>query len=294
MPRLYVIATPIGNLEDISQRARRLLGEVQLILAEDTRVTGKLLRAFDIKTPLQSLHGHNERSLAAPLLARILSEDLDVALVSDAGTPGISDPGSYFVAQARAAGIQVLAVPGPSAMVSALSISGFTEGEFTFFGFLPRKANERRQKLMDMAGKTQLAILYEAPHRLRTLLEAIQGVYPNATIFLARELSKLHEQSLLGTASSLLTQLDSEPNMGKGEFVLILNLSQVPAKATQDSPGKLPLEAQLVSALIDGQSLQEAMESLVKNGQRKNQVYAASLRLKTLLQAENFYTEGRP
>ncbi|MBR6570430.1 MAG: rRNA small subunit methyltransferase 1, partial [Clostridia bacterium] len=142
MPTLYVVATPIGNLGDMTPRAIETLKTVSLIAAEDTRVTQKLLSAFDIHTPLTSCHEHNERSKAAQIVERMLAENIDVAVTTDAGTPCISDPGSILTAEAIKAGIEVLAVPGPTAMASALSVSGFDMTEFTFFGFLPRQKNE--------------------------------------------------------------------------------------------------------------------------------------------------------
>lgn len=282
MSALYVIATPIGNLEDLSPRARRLLGQVQLILAEDTRVTAKLLSAFGIQVPLESLHGHNEHGKADGLARRILAQGLQVALVSDAGTPGISDPGAYLVASCRALGVPVYAVPGPSAFAAALSISGFEQGQFTFYGFLPRKQGELVQKLQGMAGRCQLAVVYEAPHRVQALLQAIHQVFPDSPVFLAREISKKFEQSLLGTAHSLLAGMAEDPKQTKGEFVLVLDLSntrEVPVASPQD----LPLEAQLVALMAKGNTLREAVQALTAQGVRKNQVYAASLRLKDLL-----------
>ena len=151
MPTLYVVATPIGNLGDMTPRAIETLQSVSLIAAEDTRVTQKLLSAFDIHTPLISCHEHNERGKAAGIVRRMLEEGIDVAVTTDAGTPCISDPGSVLVREAVQNGIEAVAVPGPTAMASALSVSGFAISEFTFFGFLPRQKGELKEKLLDMA-----------------------------------------------------------------------------------------------------------------------------------------------
>lgn len=151
MPRLFIVATPIGNLSDISARALQTLRDCDLIAAEDTRVTRALLNHFEIDTPCVSNHQHNEENRAAPIVARMLEEDLDVALVTDAGTPCISDPGSFLAKEAAAAGIEVLAVPGPTAMASALSVSGFDTREFAFYGFLPRQKRELSEKLLQIA-----------------------------------------------------------------------------------------------------------------------------------------------
>ena len=160
MPTLYVVATPIGNLSDMSPRAIETLRSVQLIAAEDTRVTMKLLNAFDISTPLTSCHEHNERSKAVQIAERMLAENIDVAVTTDAGTPCISDPGSVLVREATERGIPAVAVSGPTAMASALSVSGMDISEFTFYGFLPRQKNELREKLTDMARHSKIAVVH--------------------------------------------------------------------------------------------------------------------------------------
>jgi len=167
MPRLFIVATPIGNLSDISARALQTLRDCDLIAAEDTRVTRALLNHFEINTPCVSNHQHNEENRAAPIVARMLEEDLDVALVTDAGTPCISDPGSFLAKEAAAAGIEVLAVPGPTAMASALSVSGFDTREFAFYGFLPRQKRELSEKLLQIARTgVPIAVAHESPHRV--------------------------------------------------------------------------------------------------------------------------------
>lgn len=280
MSVLYVVATPLGNLEDLGPRAKRLLAACDLILAEDTRVTRKLLTAFAITTPLESCHEHNETSKAESIINRMLAEEMTVCLVSDAGTPAISDPGAKLVAAAHLAGIQVMAVPGPSAQAAALSISGLQEDEFTFYGFLPRKKGELLAKLSDMQGKAKLAVLYESPHRVMDLLAAIAQVYPGAGMSISREISKLHEETLTGTVEDLLATFSSNEGKRRGEFCLVLRLpGTIQQQAVQQS---ISLEARLVEGLSKGDTLRDAMADLVADGQRKNQVYAAALRLKQL------------
>ena len=179
MSRLYVVATPIGNRSDISPRALETLRGADRIAAEDTRVTRALLNHFDISTPCVSNHQHNEESRAQPLVERMLTEDLTVAVVTDAGTPCISDPGCVLVREAAAAGIEVLAVPGPTAMASAISVSGFDAREFAFYGFLPRQKKELREKLLAIARTgVPVAVVHESPHRVIDLVRVICDTLP--------------------------------------------------------------------------------------------------------------------
>ncbi len=281
MSVLYVVATPIGNLGDLSPRALKTLGEVSLILAEDTRVTRKLLNAMGIKTPLESCHEHNEEGKARQIVARMRAEELSIALVSDAGTPGVSDPGARIVRAVGEAGFQVLAIPGPSAFAAALSVSGFEEKEFTFYGFLPRKKGELEEKLKKMGQEAQLALIYEAPHRILDLLEAIAALYPMAPLSISRELSKMYEQTLRGSASELLARFEADEGIRRGEFCLVLKLPE-PEKTSPE--GETGLEARLVNLMAEGLNLRQAMEALTDQKEKKNAVYAASLKLKSLLE----------
>jgi len=279
MSTLYVVATPIGNLEDMSPRALRVLKEADLILAEDTRVTRKLLSAFQIKTPLESHHQHNEGVKAAAVIARMQEQPLQVALVSDAGTPAISDPGARLVAAAHEAGIQVVVVPGPSAMAAALSKSGFEEASFAFYGFLPRKQSELKERLAALQQGPPLAVLYESPHRVLALLTAIAAIYPGISISVSRELTKVHEQTLNGSVESVLAAFQQEEGLLRGEFALVLALPPAASPATEDP---LSLEALLVDQVTKGAGLREAQAALIQAGHRKNAVYAAALNLKQL------------
>ena len=226
MPTLYVVATPIGNLGDMSPRAIETLRAVQLIAAEDTRVTMKLLNAFDISTPLTSCHEHNERSKAVQIAERMLAENIDVAVTTDAGTPCISDPGSVLVREAAERGIPVVAVSGPTAMASALSVSGMDISEFTFYGFLPRQKNELREKLTDMARHSKIAVVHESPHRVIELLQQVQAVLPHTYVSASCDLTKKFEQTLRGPVEQVLRQLEENPKADKGEYCLCLRWAE--------------------------------------------------------------------
>jgi 16S rRNA (cytidine1402-2'-O)-methyltransferase len=216
--KLYVVATPIGNLGDLSPRALEVLRACALIAAEDTRVTRKLSARFSIDTRMVSNHQHNEAVRAAELVERMLGEDFDVALVTDAGTPGVSDPGSLLVRAAAEAGVEVVAVPGPTAMAAALSISGFDTREFAFYGFPPRAAGPLREKLLAIARSgVPVAVLHESPHRVPALLEAIAEVLSGAALCLCCDLTKRYEIALRGDAPALLARVRANPNAGKGE-----------------------------------------------------------------------------
>ncbi len=216
---LYVIATPIGNLEDITLRALRLLREADVIACEDTRHTRKLLTHYNITTPTISYHEHNERERAAELIAR-MQNGATIALVSDAGTPLISDPGFRLVVEAIERGIAVVPVPGAAAFVTTLMAAGLPCEEFLFLGFLPSKASARRAKLQAVANLESMLIFYEAPHRLIVTLQAIREVLGNRRCVVARELTKLHEEFLRGTIVEVLTEVRQRDI--KGEFVLLI------------------------------------------------------------------------
>jgi len=199
MGTLYVVGTPIGNLEDLSPRALRVLREVTLVAAEDTRKTRQLFTRFDLHTPLTSYFEHNKLTKLDAILAAL--EQGDVALVSEAGMPGLSDPGYELIRAAIAAGFPVVPIPGPVAAITALVVSGLPTDSFTFIGFLPRKASERRRALQDVAAERRTLILYEAPHRLADCLADIESVLGDRPIAVARELTKLHEEVYRGTVA---------------------------------------------------------------------------------------------
>jgi 16S rRNA (cytidine1402-2'-O)-methyltransferase len=218
--RLFIVATPIGNLADMTYRAVRTLAEVSLIAAEDTRHSRKLLAHYRVDTPLVSYHEHNARRKVETMLEKLRS-GLDIALISDAGTPGIADPGYRLVQACHAAGLQVIAIPGPSALVAALSVAGVPTDRFTFEGFLPARAGARREFLRKNVTADHTLVFYEAPHRLTVTLGEMQEVFgAERKLVVARELTKLHEEVFRGTVAEALLHFAREKV--RGELVLIL------------------------------------------------------------------------
>ena len=215
---LYVVATPIGNLEDISFRALRVLREVSLIAAEDTRRTAKLLQHYSILTPTTSFHAHNEKRKQALLLNK-LNNDQAIALVSDAGTPTISDPGALIVAAATEAGIRVEVIPGPSAVITAISASGLLNGAFTFVGFSPSRLKDRISWLNELTNEERAIVFFESPHRIKTTLEQMQHIMNDRDIVIAREMTKVHEELVKGPISEVLKSLSSKV---KGEITVVI------------------------------------------------------------------------
>ena len=213
---LYVVAVPIGNLGDITQRALETLRAVDVILCEDTRNTRKLLSHFDIQKPLRSYHEHNERQRASEVL-KWLQQGQHVALVSDAGVPCISDPGYRLVRLARTHGIPVIPIPGVSAVTAALSVAGLPTDRFVFEGFLPKKPGKLRTRLEELKQEDRTLVLFESVHRIQKTLQAIQEIFGDIEIFVAREMTKLHESYYFGRISDLLSQIT-----WKGEFVLVI------------------------------------------------------------------------
>ncbi|HTT09136.1 MAG TPA: 16S rRNA (cytidine(1402)-2'-O)-methyltransferase [Gammaproteobacteria bacterium] len=217
---LYVVATPIGNLEDVSGRALRILREVQFILAEDTRVSARLLAHYGITTPLRAFYDHNERATTAGWLER-LRDGAQIALISDAGTPLINDPGFLLVREALTHGVRVMAVPGPSAVIAGLSVAGVPVDRFTYEGFLPATAVARQGRLRALAGEQRTMVFLEAPHRLRATLADLRVIFGSARrLTLARELTKKHETLLHGTVDEVSARVESEPEQNLGEMVL--------------------------------------------------------------------------
>ena len=216
---LYIVATPIGNLEDITIRAIRALKEVRLIAAEDTRRTRILLDRYQITTPLTSLHDHNESKKSVSILAKLRQGD-DVAYVSDAGTPGVSDPGYILVREAISRGIAVAPVPGPSALVTALSVSGLPMDRFVFLGFLPAKPIRRRELLASLEHEERTLVFYESPRRLLATLHDIDGLFGEREVVIAREMTKIYEEFLRGPAGKLVSRLGD--GQIRGEVTLIV------------------------------------------------------------------------
>lgn len=284
MPKLFVVATPIGNLGDVSARCLDTLRNVAFIAAEDTRVTGNLLRHFGIRKRLVSCHRHNEENKAPAIVARMLAEDADAALVTDAGTPAISDPGHLLVREAVNAGIEVLAVAGPSAMAAALSVSGFDAREFAFYGFLPRARGDLRKKLLKISRGTPVAVAHESPHRIIALMEIIAEALPECRACVCCDLTKRYEKTLRGAPRDVLEALRANPKADKGEYCVVLDFSD--CKTTPPEASAAPAvsaEAVILDALLGGASISEAVEIAVTRGIRKNDAKRASLRVKQWL-----------
>ena len=220
-PGLYIVATPIGNLEDITLRALRVLRQADLIACEDTRHTQKLLNHFEIKIPTQSYHEHNEAARARELVERVAAGGR-VALVSDAGMPGISDPGERVIRAAVERGLNVVAIPGPSALVTALVASGLPTETFRFVGFLPARSGERRSVLESLASVPETLVFYEAPHRIADMLHDVENVFgPDRRVVIARELTKVHEEFVRGSVSEVLAEFGRR-DAAKGEMTVIV------------------------------------------------------------------------
>ncbi|HEV2885000.1 MAG TPA: 16S rRNA (cytidine(1402)-2'-O)-methyltransferase [Pyrinomonadaceae bacterium] len=239
---LYLVSTPIGNLEDITHRAVRVLGEVNIIACEDTRHTKKLLNHFGINARLISYHEHNERERAAELLTSLESGS-DVAIVTDAGTPGISDPGFRLVQLAIEKGLRVVPIPGPSALIAGLVASGLPTDDFFFGGFLPSRGSARRVRLKQLAAMPTTLIFYEAPHRIAATLNDAREILGDRQAVVARELTKLHEEFLHAPLSELAKRFSTEP--ARGEFVLIIDKNPIaPSETTGQS-------AETIGALVE-------------------------------------------
>lgn len=265
---LYLVSTPIGNLEDITLRALRILREEAAVIAcEDTRQTQKLLEHFSIRKPLVSYHEHNEMSRASELLER-LERGESVALVSDAGTPLVSDPGFRVVTAAIERGVQVIPVPGASAALAGLAGSGLPPDEFRFVGFLPAKSGARQRFLEGLKGEQATIIAYESPHRIVETLSDMNRIYGARRIVLARELTKLHEEFLRGTAAEVHAELTKRPAV-KGEITLLIGRAEEAAVPVED-PGK---EIERLQA-EEGLGRMEAIKSVAKRlGLPKREVY---------------------
>ncbi len=271
---LYVVATPIGNLADITLRALEVLRGVDLIACEDTRHARHLLDHHGITVPTLALHQHNENQ-AADKLVRLLGEGRRIALVSDAGTPGVSDPGARTVAAVRAAGFRVIPLPGPNAAVAAMSAAGLEDPRFLFVGFLPAKAGARRRAIEEVAAVDAALVFYEAPHRVtETLAELVELLEPQREVVIARELSKMFEQIVRMPLADAPAWLAADANHLRGEFVLVV--SGPPPRVGMDGETERILAA-LLAELPVKQAAKLAAEI---TGQPKNALYARALELK--------------
>jgi 16S rRNA (cytidine1402-2'-O)-methyltransferase len=270
---LYIVSTPIGNLEDITLRAIRVLKEVELIAAEDTRHTKHLLDRYQIQTQLTSYHDHNKEEKAPVLVARLL-EGKSVALVSDAGTPGISDPGYFLINLAADQQVPVVPIPGATAAIAALSVSGLPTDSFVFEGFLPAKHGARLKRLQKLLKEERTIIFYEAPHKIMKTLEDITEVFGDRRAVITRELTKIHEETIRGTLSEILKHL--REGTVKGEFTVVVHgATTEPAKQDIDAAEYLK-NLMLHRGLSKKEAIATAAEEL---GLPKKEVYKESLKI---------------
>ena len=277
MPVLYVVATPIGNLEDISLRALRILGEVSLIAAEDTRKTRRLLTKYDIKTPMTSYFEHNKMTKLDYILDRLQKDD--VALVSEAGMPGISDPGYELIKAAGQRDIDVVPVPGPSAITTALGVSGLPTDRFLYAGFLPPKPNDRKRALKSVAEESGTIILLETPHRLAAALNDIREVLGDRKLSVCRELTKLHEEVFRGTVSEAINYFHKP----RGEFTLVIEGKSKDKESTVNED----VEKQLHELYLGGAKAREAIGVVSEQtGLSRKELYKSWLKLDTVWQRE--------
>jgi 16S rRNA (cytidine1402-2'-O)-methyltransferase len=270
MPALYIVATPIGNLADVTLRALATLREVKLIAAEDTRRTRQLLTTYDIRTPMTSYHERNKRTKLGYILNRLNEED--VALVSDAGMPGISDPGYELVVACTERGIPVVPIPGPSVVITALAVSGLDTRKFSYLGFLPNKTGARQRLLKSVADETGSIVVLESPHRLPAALKDILAILGDRKISVCRELTKLHEEVFRGNVSQAIAHF-TQP---RGEFTLIIE-----GKKKREKPGLTPaIKKQLGEMRRSGMAAKEAIARVAgESGVSKKELYQAWLKL---------------
>ena len=269
---LFVVATPIGNLEDITARALRVLRDVSLIAAEDTRRTAHLLARYAITTPTTSLHEHNESKKASALVER-LQQGIDIALVSDAGTPTVSDPGRRLIRSAIEAGVRIESVPGPSAILAALAVSGLSTETFTFLGFPPTRAKDRNEWFKRLSATPDTFIFFEAPHRIRATLERLQQLVGDEQVVVARELTKVHEELVRGPISEVLVSLVRP----RGELTVVLRLGQTINKSNAERPCAIELQL-LFGELTNnaGKSRREAISTIARKYEMSSrEVYKA-------------------
>ena len=266
--KLYIVATPIGNLEDITLRALRVLKEVDLIAAEDTRQTLKLLNHYEINKPLISYHRHNEETKSEILIEKLRNGE-NIALVSDAGTPGICDPGEEVIKKAIEDNIEVIPIPGACAMINALIVSGISTKEFEFLGFLPLNKKLRRQKLKEIENSSKTIIIYEAPHKMKTTLGDLKEILKDRKIVLARELTKIHEEFIRKSIDELLSEIDTI----KGEMILIIEGNKIDSEECKNFD-EISLEDHYKLYEEKGLNKKEIIKQIAKDRNvNKNEIY---------------------
>ena len=271
---LYIVATPIGNLEDLSPRAKMVLENVDLIVAEDTRHSKPMLNQFGIGTKVRAYHDHNERE-QTPILIEQLQAGASIALISDAGTPLICDPGYHLLLAAHAEKIKVIPIPGPSALISALSVAGFSSEKFVFEGYLPARQTARQQRLQELKNETRTLVFYEAPHRILASIEdAIICLGDERQVVIAKEITKRHENIQRGTLNELMDWLHSDKDLTKGEFVVVVQGDASSQFDTQEA-------SRILKILLADHSVKEAakLTSEIMQGNR-NDIYKLAMDLK--------------
>ena len=265
--KLYLVATPIGNLEDITLRAIRVLKEVDLIAAEDTRNSLKLLNHFEIKKPLISYHRHNEELRVDNLIEK-LKQGENIAVISDAGTPGISDPGEVIAKEAIKNGIEVIPIPGACAAINALIASGLDTTEFTFYGFFPLNKKLRKEKLDEIKNETKTCIIYEAPHKLKNTLQDLKEIILDRKIVIAREITKIHEEFIRGSIDEIISKSESL----KGEMIILIEGAI--KQENENSLNDLSLEEHYEYYEKMGLEKKEIIKNIAKDrGVNKNEIY---------------------
>lgn len=286
MPKLYVVATPIGNLSDLTPRMREAIEAADLIAAEDTRVTMKLLNHWDVKKSMISCHRHNEDEKAPRIVERMIEEDLTVALTCDAGTPGISDPGHLLVRACWEAGVDVEPISGPSAVVTALSVSGYDSKEFAMFGFLPREKKFLKEKLESIRRSgIPVVVLYESPHRLCDLVKQICEDWAGCDLCVCSDLTKKYERIYRGRCDAVLAMLENNPSVEKGEYCIVCDISMlpVPEEKKQDVSAMVLMLAAIID---DDASISEAAQRAMDAGLPRNEVYKAKLKIQDMFEEE--------
>lgn len=278
---LYVVATPIGNLSDISERAIQTLSSVDFIAAEDTRNSGILLNRLEIKKPLVSYHKFNEKERASSIIDRILNGE-NCALVTDAGTPCISDPGAVLVRECAEAGISVVGIPGASAVVLALSVSGFDVKDFAFYGFFPRTKGERAEFLKKISDDSvTTAVVYESPKRIEESLESIVEALPEVKVCVCNDLTKKFERIYRGEARAVLDEIKRNEKSELGEYAVVIHMCEKVKE--QNSGVEVSLEARIFDKVYEGLDVKSAVKELQSEGVSRNDAYQAGLNVKNMI-----------
>lgn len=280
---LYIVATPIGNMGDISPRALDVLGQVSLIAAEDTRVTGMMLSRFNVHKPMISYHKFSEKDKAEQIIKKLREENFDVAVVTDAGTPCISDPGSVLVDMAHENSITVVGIPGASAVTLALSVSGFDTTSFTFYGFFPRTKSEQEEFLDKInADSSKCAVFYESPKRISKTLKSISQYGIDGRICVCNDLTKKFERIYRGKVDEVLIEIEQNDKSELGEYAIVFEKSEV--KEMQANEGcAVSVEARIFDCVLKGMSVKDAVSKVANEGVPRNEAYTAGLNVKKYL-----------